>query len=333
MKKIFLILLFSVSLFAKIEFVKVKTVGYGSTKEEALQNALIRALERVNGVGIGSSKAMVKGYMKSDIYVNGYKSATVESFSKGDIQSVYSKRNGGIKSYKILSLKKSKEGFKAKILATVAKYSTGYKDKKSLAVFPFAYKVSYEVYGIEIDGKALSQRVADSLTDLLVQKGLFKVLDRKNINYMKFEKAFLLDMDANPVELSRIGKRLGADYFVIGKILDFGIDVKDETNYYTGVGKYKNQAYITISYRVLNIPTGSVEWADTIDTEFDFPPAKRAESLILKASKKIAKIVADKIVARFGDYKIKEIRADKVLDNKEEFEEGKDSMFDEMFSK
>jgi len=317
MRKWLLLLFLSIFASAQIKIISVKVSSYGATQSEAIENALVRAIQQVNGLSINSARAIVRQSTKGKILFNNSKSI-IKVTTKSQANAIATKSSGAIESYKILSLKKAADGYKTELLVYVAKYKSpglNPRNRRSLAVLPFEYKKTYSIYGIDIDGKALSERITQSIVNKITQTRKFTVLDRQNSKYYEFEKNFLLSVNTEPSELARLGKRLGADYFIIGQILDFGVDKKVSSNYYTGQVNSKNLAYATISYRILNIPTQQIKWSDTIDIEFSLPTSKRAESIISKAGDKIAQILAEQIIFNIYPPKVIEISGNKAVIN------------------
>ncbi len=304
MKKIFLLLFFSLLLFSGTytkKSVKVyKGVGYGHTRQEAVHNAILEVLGQVKGINISQLSAYADLSKKG----NGQ-----EGYSAG--LNLYKITGGKIKGYTIEKVEKVGDQYKAIVVLKRVKKSYHYKspdkiphNRPRLAILPFEYKPTYQMYGIAIDGKALSERITQALIDAVSQSHRFTLLDRQNGKYYQLEKA-LLQEDKNTIEMSRIGKRLGVDYFFIAQILDFGIN-KDNGNSLIGASDNSNKAYATISYRILNIPLQQIKWANTIDVTFDIPPKKRAESLVYNAAKKTANRLAQEII--FNIYPPKVIR-------------------------
>ncbi|SMC08771.1 CsgG/HfaB family protein [Nitratiruptor tergarcus] len=318
MKKFIVLILFSLSLFAGIKTISVIAQGYGTTYDEAVKNALINAVGQVKGIAISARKRLQRKIHEAHISVNDSYKASIKVADRTS-NSIYSSTGGFINSYKIIYVKKiSPKEYKAKVKAYFAKYrSPGLnpRNRRSLAVLPFEYKKNYTLYGISINGKALSDRITQSIVNKITQTRKFTVLDRQNSKYYQVEKDLLTSGDSDPVELARLGKRLGADYFVIGQILDFGVNKNIESNYYTGESSSKNEAYATIAYRILNIPTQQIKWSDTIDIEFELPPARRAESIVVKAGDKIAQVLVEQIIFNIYPPKIVSISRDRVVVN------------------
>ena len=309
MKKFILFISLLTFLFAEVYTVKkirvIRGEGYGVTREEAINNALVEALSQIKGVYISQLE-------KS-------KDSLIETDTKSSAKFTYSNKikkytAGKLNSYKIEKVEQIAPN-KYHAIIIVTKITTRHKYKspghnprkrRSLAVLPFEYKATYTLYGIPINGEALSNRITQSIINKLIQTRKFTILDRQNSKYYEFEKRFLLSGNTDPIELARLGKRFGADYFVIGQILDFGTDLNVEHEEYTGQTYASNSAYATISYRILNVPTQQIKWSDTIDIEFELPLKKRAESIVAAAGDRIAQVLVEQII--FNIYPPKIVR-------------------------
>lgn len=273
-------------------------MGFASSKVGAIENALVNAVGQVNGITISLAKEIVRKSLKGKVQTKNT-SDVVKVTTKAQAQSIATKTKGSIYSYRIISINNVNGGYEAKVVAKIAKYKAPGHDprkRRALAVLPFEYKSSYLLHGLSINGKALSNRITQSIVNKITQTRKFTILDRQNSKYYQFEKSFLKSGDTDPIELARLGKRLGADYFIIGQILDFGVDKNVESNYYTGQTRSKNVAYATVSYRILNVPTQQIKWSDTIDIEFVLPKSKRAESIVAKAGDRVAQVLVDQII-------------------------------------
>jgi curli biogenesis system outer membrane secretion channel CsgG len=299
MKKLILFFLFVVFSFAQIKFVNVEALGYGITKEDAINIALSRAVAQVNGLSISAAQAIVKQSTKGKILVNNSKTV-IKVVSKTQASSIATKAKGALQSYRIISIKPINGSYEVKISAIVAKYiSPGLNPRKrrSLAVIPFRYKKVYSFDNIDISGSSLTHRLTQAIVTKITQTRKFTVLDRENSEYYNLEKNFLLSGNTDPVELARLGKRLGADYFIIGEILDFGIEKNVENISLTGKNFMQINGYATVNYRILNIPTQQIKWSDTIDINFNIPKnKKRAESIIAISCDKIAQVLVEEII-------------------------------------
>jgi len=288
--------------------------GYGISREEAINNAIIEAIGQIHGV------KMTKLSNTAD--------TLLEIDDKSSISSKYSSKiekitYGKVNSYTIEQVNQiDKNQYEAiisvKKITKRAKYkSPGLNPRKrrALAVLPFEFKKSYTIDGINIQGDTLSLRITQSIINQITQTRKFTILDRQNSRYYNIEKAFLKSGNTDPVELARLGKRLGTDYFVIGQILDFGTQTKTSTNYYSGDTASNSQGFATIAYRVINIPTQQIKYSETIDIEFNMPTSKRTESIITKAGNKVAQVLTEQIIFNIYPPKVIKVHGERGIIN------------------
>ncbi len=276
-------------------------VGYGHTRQEAVYNAILEVLGEVKGVTIS------KKSMYGDLFIINSKKG-IKNYAAG--LDLYKISGGKIRGYTIDRVEKIGEHqYKAFITLKRVTKSYHYKspdqipsNRPRLAVLPFEHKASYQIDGIPINGKALSKRFTEALIDTLSQTHRFILLDRENSKYYELEKAFL-QQDQNPQELSHLGKRLGVDYFFIAKIFDFGI-TKEPGCSLVDAHNYFHKAYVTISYRILNIPLQQIKYSDTIDIDFEIPIKRGVESLVFSIAQKVANTLAKEVIFKLYPPKV-----------------------------
>ena len=301
MKKIVLILSFFISFLFSEVYVKknIRVVvgeGYGTTREDAVNSALVEAIGQLNGVKLKKVSNVIDNLVEI-----GDKSLTSFQYSS----KINKITQGMVNSYKIEEVEQIND-HKYRAVVSIKKIRTSYKysspglnprKRRSLAVIPFRYKKVYSFDNIDISGSSLTHRLTQAIVTKITQTRKFTVLDRENSEYYNLEKNFLLSGNTDPVELARLGKRLGADYFIIGEILDFGIEKNVENISLTGKNFMQINGYATVNYRILNIPTQQIKWSDTIDINFNIPKnKKRAESIIAISCDKIAQVLVEEII-------------------------------------
>ena len=320
MKKLLFFLLTAVLATAQIKTVHVTATGFGSTYSEAVQDALVNAVAQVRGIGIKAQKEYQQRLRQVTISVNGKSSADIR-LKDGTYSKVSSATGGFVKRFDVLSVRRvSPHEYEAKVRAYFDKYkSPGFnpRNRRSLAVLPFETKKAYAVGDMVIGGKELSRRITQAVVSKLTQTRKFTVLDRENSDYYRFEKRFLLSGDSDPMELARLGRRLGADYFVIGQILDFGIRQERISSLIGPAGSDTGaiQGYATVAYRVLAVATQQIKWSDTFDVVFPLPKKERAESLLVMAGDQIAQILTDQLIYNIYPPKIVDVQGRRVIVN------------------
>lgn len=141
--------------------------------------------------------------------------------------------------------------------------------KKLVAVCDFDFATvqssSSAMFGSNIDvGKGIS----DLLINYLLKDGTYRVIDRENIDKILKEQNFSNSDRANPATAAKIGKILGVDAIIVGKITQFGSDKKTTNVGGLGgglgrlgvgdVGHSKTKAIVGISAHIIDIDTAEI---------------------------------------------------------------------------
>ncbi len=322
MKKLLLILFFiTTSLFSEIIIDKkvrvVEGIAEGINRDEAVNNALIEALGQLNGV-----------YIKKQTIVE---DSSIES-SRGDFSSFkYNSKiekltKGKVDSYSILNVEKiDDKNYQATVSITKIKITKRYKTpglnpnkRRKLAVIPFEYKDSYTILNKLEVGKQVSDRFTQALVTKITQTRKFTILDRENSKYYQAEKNFINSGDSDKDELLKLGKRLGVDYLLIGKILDLSIQKITSHN---NIGLPETSRLIcntTISYRILAMATQQIKWSETISKEFEIHKTSNqnsTEALFANASNTISQVIVSNITGNIYPIKIVSVTSNSIILN------------------
>jgi len=322
MQRLILIMLLTlVSCFAEIvtttKISKAEGTGIGSTRSEAVNEAIVEAIGQISGVRI-KKKTIVENLeieddnggklnLKYNAKINKYTSGKADSFK---ILSVRQRRDGLYKAIVLVVNKKTKRRYKTPGLNP--------NKRRKLAVFPFEYKNSYVIFNRNEDGKQVSDRFTQSLVTKITQARKFTVLDRENSKYYQAEKNFLLSGNSSKDELLKLGKRLGVDYMVVGKILDLKIGKVTEKN---NIGLPETSSLIcgaTISYRIIAMATQQIKWSETISKEFTIEEnsnQKSIEAIVAKANDKISEVILSNILNNIYPPKIVSVTSNSVIVN------------------
>jgi curli biogenesis system outer membrane secretion channel CsgG len=157
----------------------------------------------------------------------------------------------------------------AGVTASVAAAQTPAPRKKLVAVCDFDFATvqssSSAMFGSNIDvGKGIS----DLLINYLLKDGTYRVIDRENIDKILKEQNFSNSDRANPATAAKIGKILGVDAIIVGKITQFGSDKKTTNVGGLGgglgrlgvgdVGHSKTKAIVGISAHIIDIDTAEI---------------------------------------------------------------------------
>ena len=125
---------------SSLEYVKIETESTGTSVKQAIDSALVQAIERVNG------KSMESSSLLKTLEISEQKNNDSNYFSSQEYQDeIQSKSKGQIKSYDILSKNKMPDSslWVVRVSATIAKYKVSKSAKrKRIAVLPFQAEVA-----------------------------------------------------------------------------------------------------------------------------------------------------------------------------------------------
>ena len=271
-----LLALLPVLAIGKMVDVERTTTGYGMSYNEALNAAILEAVQQVRGMEIGTEKSV-----KFDLQQSVSGRTDVTTASMGVEQNIYAKSKGWVKSYKVLSTKKpSGKGGSWEVIAKVVvprfESNAVPNDKRfTLAVMPF--RVSRSLYYVDkssIGGREASTRIQEAIQEKLTQSRRFAVVNRSFSSEFHSEKALLESENVSAVEASRLGQVAGADFMIVGRLHSLGAS-PDARNSYYGAELNKGEIRAEITYQVIEVPTQKVAWTDVLkldvkpESEFD----------------------------------------------------------------
>lgn len=283
-----LLLLFCTATQARMVDVVRTVTGFGANYRDALNAALLEAVQQVRGLEIGTEKNL-HTVMKQVATAH---SATTTA-TMGVKQDIYSKSHGWVKSYKITEVVKPKtegSGWKVTIRVTVPHFQSDVIPndiRKTLAVAPFHItQSSYNIDGDIVPGAAVSRRLRDSLLSHFTEARRFAVVNRAYGKEMASELALLKSDLTSTQEASRLGQVVGADFMVVGTIQHIGSPSKKRAFY--GADFNKGLLRAVVSYQVVEVASQRVAWAKVIHT--DIRPNSNFETYELfdKMARKIA---------------------------------------------
>lgn len=215
---------------------KIIVTGKGSSEKEAISDALVNALSKIQGVTITSD--VKRSIKESRFSLSGQKGENKERHYVNDVTT---SESGFIKDYSVVEVSQSgflifKE-YSVKLEVSIPpKYYAGTEMKRvKIAIVTFRSNnlSSEQVY---------AKTWISDLEIAMVQSGRFAMLDRSFSDVTKDETDQYSNGDYSNQELARTGARVGTDYIVTGNILK---GTKDNT----------------VSLRIIDVATGQVKFA------------------------------------------------------------------------
>lgn len=252
---------------ARADIVTVTVESSGATLQEATSNALIEAIRQVNGVSISSSQIMntisVSGAVTDS--AGGSTSFSLEQKQQG---SVTAKAGGHLAGYRVLEARPSEYGHHVVLEVRVHRYSAPGIDssnRRKLAVIPFGTRLGEADFYGSMSAAEVGDLLHQAIVAQFVQSRRFAILDRESWNVIGAEHALLASPHTPVSEKAKLGRVLGADYLVVGEIIEARGGAYTRTQQLTGVSKAVSSASLSVAYRVVVPATGEIKFADTVE--------------------------------------------------------------------
>lgn len=291
------LLLFS---FSNADFVtkkivkKAEGVGYGSTRKNAINEAISEALGKISGVKISKVTVASISSIKS---TNG-KEINVKYDNK--IDKVI---KGKIDSYKILDISEnSSNNFVARVEVKKTKISKTYKtpglsnNRRSIVVVPGKSNLElFEIIDNSKSSKETNANFSQELLNSITQTRKFNVLDRSEGNAFYNEQDIFRSKESRKNEVLKLGNTLGADYILTTSIKDFIIK-KIPKNSYIVDSNDLYEAFATVQFKIITTSTRQVKFSNTKVYKI-CPRGNTKKEIYYKVLKDISKDVSSELIA------------------------------------
>ncbi|WP_096028085.1 CsgG/HfaB family protein [Campylobacter lanienae] len=249
--------------------------GHGLTREEAINNAIIEAIGKINGVNINSIK-------KSNTQaISDNSGSNIVDAYKNDISKA---TKGRADSYEIISTNQDSTGKWAAVVEIKnSKTTKSYKapgldnkQRRSLAVFNASYG----------DTRGLGENLKTHIISNLTKSRKFNILDRDNGGYYEMEKALIDSGDTKRDEIYKLKNVLGSDYLMIFDIKAAQARTKQSNL----TGQNITKAEFAVDYQVILFATREVKYSNTLTMSVSVKDD-------LKSNEEAYKKIADKITS------------------------------------
>ncbi|MGB2861984.1 MAG: CsgG/HfaB family protein [Sedimentisphaerales bacterium] len=247
-----------------------EVIGRGRNRDEAVKNALYRAVEQVRGVRVDSSNYEF-GFRSSGVGVGddgpGRRRIEFDSVDVATDGTVYTTEIGGlVRSYNVLDEKQIDQNtYEVTLQVAVYDYGArGQTGRVKIALMPA--KTQQDNYGFLnqiISGDTLSSLFSQRLIAGLTQTNKFAVLDRESIVDFTREKEMLFSFDAPLGEQAKLAETLGADYLLVGTISQAEIERFERYLKAANYTSRKFKARFNFDYRLVDSSTKQVVLATT----------------------------------------------------------------------
>ena len=305
-------LAFSLSLFGNTEVVNIEVEGLGTRERNAIDLALTEAMGRVNGRSIESEVlSQTSETTKSD-------NDSFEYLGSEEYQNeIKSKTKGVVESYNLISSGKDVTGlYRVKLSVSVIKFKPSKSaNRKRIAVLPLQVRNNCcRVGSTSINGEALGPELTAAVSAYLVQTRKFTVLDRAYEGQASTERDRLAGANVPITELAKLGQSLVADYVLVGTINN--IVLREQERKLSTVDRIVKsiQGNVAISYRIIDVPTGQVKFAETYNKRIsgEIKSLEDAAQASLEAAQLTASNIGLKILEAIYPFVIESIDGDQV---------------------
>ena len=289
---------------------EIESSGMGNTYRAAVNEALISALEKTEGVTLSSSeKTAINSSEVSISSSDGDKDRTAinDSISKN----MQKWASGKISGYEVLSEQFDQTTGKYSVQLLVrmpGAYVVGLdpENRRRMAVVPFrpATGDSISWFGQAESSLTWVSILADKLNERLTQTRKFTMVDRKFDAEINAELARISAPNASKADAVRLNQKLGTDYLVVGVVRFFPVRAPD-VNPLTGQAMpMTSQKFAEVSYRVLLAPTGQLKWSDTVAIDALNFPASDIGSFMSATAEGAAAMIADAMMSNILPFEI-----------------------------
>ncbi len=244
---------------------RVRANGEGPSREEALRRALLEAVQQVNGAVVDASAATRKQFEDAVEDLDGEVRSSVKAWTRTD-ENIFVASNGMIERFRVLAESAADAGVRVEICADVPVFDPANPrpgKRPTVAVMPFR---SVEARWGDKPADVVSDPVAATLSGRLVECGALTVLDRRHLDLLDRELASILEMvgdGAAPIqEAAKFGRRLGADYLVVGTLERFDHRVEEVFVKALGRREQRTNFGIGVSAQLVSVADGQVLWQD-----------------------------------------------------------------------
>lgn len=251
--------------------VQAKGSGVDKDRDVAIKKAVRQATESVVGFRLKSDQEYLKKSLKGNHEDSDGNKEYFYTDKKGLVDNIATNIIADVKNYQIIKEEKIDDKWYIEVVVEAVKIDREYDiaklSSKRRTIAVLGGNSSYDASFLDIGPSQLSTDMQQNIISALVKTRKFRVLDRDTPDIYEAEKAFLQSEDVNPDEIARLGKALGADYFVLFDIKDIGkVDANDQK---TITKKSKTpKFYAIVDYRIFAMATREIKFSDTINVEF-----------------------------------------------------------------
>jgi curli biogenesis system outer membrane secretion channel CsgG len=232
--------------------VDVDATGTGPTREDAIAQALVDAIQQVTGIAVTSAQQMrvaIAGASGPD--------GSVAAVAEEAQEETRRESKGIVRSYRVISSDQDKaDHYEVHLIVTVEKFQSKGLGNDSRR------RIGVAVFGGAPSTRGIGSILRDRINAALTQARRFAVLDRASDLVYAQEMATLAN--APVTERVRVGQAIGADYVVVGTIRQAAVSRGDQAIELTDERVRSASSAAEVDFQVVEIATRQIKWADTI---------------------------------------------------------------------
>jgi hypothetical protein len=138
----------------------------------------------------------------------------------------------------------------------------------TMAVLPFRVALAeYRIADTRLDSTEVARRLNHALTSEMIQARRFRLLEREYLSEFYQEQKIIKFGDLPVEETLRLGHRLGADFVLVGRILELSGTEAQKTVF--GVDTIERELFLAIEFRVVDIAHQEIRWSNTVRFRLD----------------------------------------------------------------
>lgn len=304
----FLVLAASFVVMAKEDV--VQATGFGKTYREAIDDALVSALQQKKGVILSSELHTFmsdKGRVESKTGSSRESKTILEESISRDLKKW---AKGDIDGYDVLSSEMENGQHKVTVAVRFKKpyaetVGLSPSNRRKMVVATFRPTgTTFARNGSAVGTADWARSLGQKLDEQLTQTRKFTMLDRDFDAEIAAEMARISANDAAPGEAIKLNQKLGTDYLVVGTIA-FSDVAAPTVNPFTGETRLPASAtFAEVSYRVLLAPTGQLKWADTVRVDASAFAALDATQFITVSSEQAAAEICASILSAILPFEV-----------------------------
>lgn len=301
MKKVILLILcvFSFSIHAAVtEQIRIVD-GIGESYQAALNQALLTALQQVQGSELGIEKQQETSI--SHIFSRRADLLIEQTHVKNE---VFNQSQGRIKSFEVLEIVQPTAQttfWRVKVQVSVPQYTSSLAandTRYSLAVMPFIVEQKQlDIADETLSKEQFSQQLREQILSDLSRTGQYALLNRDQQQTLKQEYKLLSSALASVDAASTLGQTQAADFILLGRVQYVGLPKKKRSFY--GADFNENRIQAQIAYQVVEVASQRILVADSIQRTYVLDRDFDSIQLVAKLAQQVTDTVNSAISPTF----------------------------------